>query len=631
MSDVNHSYSMRSSFRMPPTPGGPAAFSSFDTFGAPFVSNRSRYPLRRSRSSMGSSSSSSSSGGRSDHEILDISEDDDLEVVFQRSRRQRIYEERGGPPRINARSAQYNGYLTRDYYCIHDYRQSPWGTMLREGEYREPHTKAAVDFRRRFRVPADIFHKMVEMCDQKNVFECAGRDAAARIGVPIEMKLLACLRVLGRGAVFDDIEELSGMSKSTAHRSFKAFIRNFSHHFYAEYVYAPEGEALQQVMDVYSRLGFDGAIGSTDCVHVKMDQCPGDLYWRCKGKEGYPTLVYSVVVDHAHRIMHSTKSFWGARNDRTISKYDDYLVNLHTGVYPRSAVNYVLLRKDGTEVNMSSPYLLCDGGYHKWGTMMCPFGLTSQREQRLWGEGVESGRKDSECTFGGMKARFRSLRYGVRLHSPHEIDSMWFTCCILHNMLLMHDGFASALNTQDAWEALDPEDDGGRARLQMARADEIPSIRRVTPAAPAAPVAPRFPALEIYNSMLVRQASMPLEPDTPLRLLAQNTQRPIVGVPNGEHHEIIDVFEEESEPAFFALRHQLIEHYAVRWGRGSLQWPRAQIDIAQARVLASQSARTVSFLVAEDQYIEQVDIQDNLEQSAMATAATLTPPANFML
>jgi hypothetical protein len=233
---------------------------------------------------------------------------DDLEVVFQRSRRQRIYEERGGLPRMG-RSAQYNGYLHRDYYCIHDYRQSPWGTMLREGEYREPFTKAAKDFRRRFRVPADIFHKMVEMCDAKNVFECAARDAAARIGVPIEMKLLACLRVLGRGAVFDDIEELSGMSKSTAHRSFKAFIRNFSHHFYAEYVYAPEGEALQQVMDVYSRLGFDGAIGSTDCVHVKMDQCPGDLYWRCKGKEGYPTLVYSVVVDHAHRIMHSTASF----------------------------------------------------------------------------------------------------------------------------------------------------------------------------------------------------------------------------------------------------------------------------------------------------------------------------------
>jgi hypothetical protein len=47
--------------------------------------------------------------------------------------------------------------------------------------------------------------------------------------------------------------------------------------------------------------------------------------------------------------------------------------------------------------------------------------------------------------------------------------------------------------------------------------------------------------------------------------------------------------------------------------------------------MASQSARTVSFLVAEDQYIEQVDIQDNLEQSAMATAATLTPPAHFML
>jgi hypothetical protein len=576
---------MRSIFRMPqsraPPPSAivygsaPAAFSVFDMYG---VQSRSSLG-RRARESTGSSSSNATT--------LDGNEsEDDWDVLYTRSRRQvglynslhsiisltfrllflqRIYEETC-PPR-QTHCLQYNGYLNRDYYCIHDYRTSVWGKLLTDGLYRVPGTKASRDFRCRFRVPAPTFHELVEMCDVHNIFECSTRDAAARIGVPVE-KVLACLCVLSRGAVFDDIEELSGMSKSTAHRSFKAFICNFSRQFYDEYVYSPEGDALVRTMDVYSRLGFDGAFGSTDCVHVKMDQCSSELYWRHRGKEGYPTLVYSVAVDHSRRIMSSTASFQGTRNDRTIMIYDSHIKGVHNSTIPKTKVSFELMRKDGTSIKKGNRdvFLICDNGYHKWKSMIAPFGLTSVREERLWSEGLESVRKDVECTFGVMKARFRSLRYGVRLHSPHEIDSLWFCCCILHNMLLMSDGFSSVLNSEAAWEALDPEDDAGRARLQMTRADLIPPLFPAALPEPEVLGAPRFPALEVYNSMLVQ--SVAHVPDTPLRLLVQNTQTSTVDLPNGDgqRYEIHEVFEQESEPAFFKLRKELVEHYAVRWG-----------------------------------------------------------------
>jgi hypothetical protein len=542
------------------------------------------------------------------------------------------------------RCVQYNGWLNRDYFCVHDYRTSVWGQMLADGEYRVLGSKANRDFRRRFRVPAPTFHQLVEMCDTHNVFECSTRDATARIGVPLELKVLACLRVLGRGAVFDDIEELSCMSKSTAHRSFKSFIRNFSHRFYHEYVYTPEGVDLERTMDVYSRLGFDGAFGSTDCVHVKMDQCPTELYWRHRGKEGYPTLVYSVTVDHSRRITASTGSFMGTRNDRTIQLNDPLLLGVHNSTIPKSKVSFELMKKDGTVIKKGNNdcYLICDNGYHKWTSMMAPYGLTSVREERLWSEGLESVRKDVECTFGALKARFRSLRYGVRLHSPHEIDSLWFCCCILHNMLLESDGFASVLNTEAAWDALDPEDDNGRARLQMARADEIPPLFPAVFPVEETPPLPRFPALELYNSMLVQQALV-TEPDTPLRLLSQNTQRPVVNVQPGDGHGYLieDVFEQESEPGFFKLRKELVEHYSVRWGRGDLQWPRAVIQAEQAKVAATQSARCVSFVVRQDEELEYDEDRwgdpyrehetNSLVAPPLASATTLSPPAEYLL
>jgi hypothetical protein len=56
----------------------------------------------------------------------------------------------------------------------------------------------------------------------------------------------------------------------------------------------------------------------------------------------------------------------------------------------------------------------------------------------------------------------------------------------------------------------------------MTRADLIPPLYAAALLEPEVLGAPRFPALEVYNIMLVQ--SVAHVPDTPLRLLAQNTQ-----------------------------------------------------------------------------------------------------------
>jgi hypothetical protein len=37
---------------------------------------------------------------------------------------------------------------------------------------------------------------------------------------------------------------------------------------------------------------------------------------------------------------------------------------------------------------------------------------------------------------------------------------------------------------------------------------------------------------------------------------------------------VTECFEEQSEPAFFARRKQLVQHYATRWAQGTVHWPR---------------------------------------------------------
>mgnify|MGYP000223239855 FL=1 len=50
-------------------------------------------------------------------------------------------------------------------------------------------------------------------------------------------------------------------------------------------------------------------------------------------------------------------------------------------------------------------------------------------------------RKDVECVFGIMKGSFRMLKSGMRLQSIDAVDSVWLTCCALHNWLLEVDGY----------------------------------------------------------------------------------------------------------------------------------------------------------------------------------------------
>ncbi len=86
-------------------------------------------------------------------------------------------------------------------------------------------------------------------------------------------------------------------------------LTSFFHHFcakmsklYDEHIFMPKGEDRRVVTNKYARMGFPGCVGSTDCVHFFWDRCPHNARHLNQGKEGKPTVAYSLIADHSRSI-----------------------------------------------------------------------------------------------------------------------------------------------------------------------------------------------------------------------------------------------------------------------------------------------------------------------------------------
>ena len=123
-----------------------------------------------------------------------------------------------------------------------DYSKTKWGLLIRNPLVKFPDNRHGKLFRRRFRLPFQLFEILVKICAEKNIFEVKD---LSRVKIPIEIKLLCCLRVLGRDDCFDAIEEMSDVPEKTVWWFFKTFLINFPKELLHEVVRPPkEGEEL---------------------------------------------------------------------------------------------------------------------------------------------------------------------------------------------------------------------------------------------------------------------------------------------------------------------------------------------------------------------------------------------------
>ena len=100
--------------------------------------------------------------------------------------------------------------IPREARKVVDYWSTNWGKWMQQKEMLDPNSKIAKLFMLRFRIPFYLFQGyLVPKCEENKIFG----DYPSRVNsIPLEFKLLICLRILGRGNCYDDLSEFSSLS-----------------------------------------------------------------------------------------------------------------------------------------------------------------------------------------------------------------------------------------------------------------------------------------------------------------------------------------------------------------------------------------------------------------------------------
>jgi hypothetical protein len=323
--------------------------------------------------------------------------------------------------------------------------ESKWWYRLQNNGIRDSESRDGKEFRRDFRVPFSVFHYIYEQAKvakkEDGSFLWPEQDSLGLATHPLSLKILAWLYILGRGVPFRSCEDTTGIDEDSIRVFFHAFNSWMVVRFFEEWVRETYVEQLDKIVEAYEKLGHPGAGGSTDVVHIPWDCCPYEYRVMNKGKEGFPTRAFEVTVSHDRYIRWVAGSFPGAWNDKIIARFDG-LVTRFKRDPTFLEYQFKLFRKDGSSVVFRSLYLITDNGYHHWRCMIPPMTVTTDHDEMIWSKHLESIRKDVECTFGILKRRFRILKIPLLYHEVECVDNVFYTCSILHNMLLKWDGLA---------------------------------------------------------------------------------------------------------------------------------------------------------------------------------------------
>ena len=301
-------------------------------------------------------------------------------------------------------------------------------------------------FRSRFRVPYKVFLEIVDDVKKTNGLPNFKVLLNGKEGVHIYLLILGSLRALASGCTFDAIEELTCVSQEAHRVFFQDEFCMWGMRVGPDHIKMPDDtESLRHIMALYERLGLPGCAGSVDCVHVIWDKCPASEQAQCKGKDKVTTLAFQVVGSHTKRILSVSQWFGGTWNDKSISRCDKVfdLFRKNEGSFLATVKWSVFMdRSCSDKLRFLGAYLICDGGYHDWPCLVCPYKHQIPGTSiESWSKNVESVRKDIECIFGILKKRFLFLKHPIRLHCPDKIHRAFVTCCVLHNILLDYDGY----------------------------------------------------------------------------------------------------------------------------------------------------------------------------------------------
>ena len=116
-----------------------------------------------------------------------------------------------------------------------------------------------------------------------------------------------------------------------------------------------------------------------------------------------------------------------------------------------------VIDEDGNTITHKGLHVVNDGGYHHWLQTIHGWKPDEAPDDILAVGGAlfESMRKNVECCFGIKKRRHRVLKVPSLRSDYNDIDAVFKTCGILHNMLMQFDGHDTIGTRDEDWMLLE--------------------------------------------------------------------------------------------------------------------------------------------------------------------------------
>ncbi|XP_021762922.1 uncharacterized protein LOC110727651 [Chenopodium quinoa] len=234
---------------------------------------------------------------------------------------------------------------------------------------------------------------------------------------------------LAYGCSADQVDEYLKLGESTARECLAQFVDGVIAQFAIEYLRKPTLEDIQRFLREGEDRGFPGMMGNIDCMHWVWKNCPTGWKGMYQGRSKMTTVILQVIASRDLWIWHACCGTPGSCNDINVLQhypvFDDIINN-------RAPQVLFIVSRD----NYNKGYYLIDGIYPKWSTFIDVIAAAQTLKDKLFTTRQESARKDVECAFGVLQARFAIIRKPALAWSVKLMWKIMMTCIIIHNMIV---------------------------------------------------------------------------------------------------------------------------------------------------------------------------------------------------
>ncbi|KAF8393073.1 hypothetical protein HHK36_021314 [Tetracentron sinense] len=258
-------------------------------------------------------------------------------------------------------------------------------------------------FRRRFRMQRSLFLRIQYAVEAYDPYFVQKIDAIGMLGLSSLQKITAAMRMLAYGVAADYVDEYVRIGESTAIESLKKFVQAVVAIFSDEYLRSPNNDDIARLLAVGENRGFPGMLGSIDCMHWKLKNCPTAWRGMYSGNVREPTIILEAVASYDLWIWHAFFGLPGSHNDINVLERSSVFTDLADE--RAVAIDYSI---NGNDYDMG--YYLADA--------------------------QESARKDVERAFGVLQARFAIVRGPARFWKCETLKDIMKACIIIHNMIV---------------------------------------------------------------------------------------------------------------------------------------------------------------------------------------------------